>query len=66
MCDVARMDDIEQRIRENAFHLWEQAGCPEGRAEEFWARAEAVERGLGETQPAETDKDQDPAKFAGF
>jgi hypothetical protein len=60
------MDDLEQRIREHAFHLWEQAGCPPDRADEFWAQAEAAERGPGTTQPAETDRDPDPAKFAGF
>lgn len=58
------MDDIKSRIREHAFLLWEEAGCPEGRAEEFWARAEQVECGL--TQPAETDQLLDPATFAGF
>jgi len=58
------MDDIEARIREHAFLLWQEAGCPEDRAEEFWARAEQVERGT--TQPAELDQALDPAKFAGF
>jgi len=58
------MDDVEHRIREHAFYLWEQAGCPEDRAEEFWQRAKEVELGL--TQPAETDIDNDPAKIAGF
>jgi hypothetical protein len=27
---------LEHRIRERAFELWQEAGCPEGRAEEFW------------------------------
>ncbi len=30
----------EQRIRERAFVLWEQAGCPEGQADEFWNLAQ--------------------------
>jgi hypothetical protein len=58
------MDDINERIREHAFQLWEAAGCPPDRAEEFWVRAEEVERGL--TQPAELETPDDPAKFAGF
>ncbi len=29
----------EARIRERAYHLWEQDGCPHGRADEFWERA---------------------------
>ena len=61
------MADIEQRIREHAFQLWEAAGCPDNRAEEFWLRAQEVEQGL--TQPAEQpamSEEDDPAKFAGF
>ena len=29
----------EQRIRERAYHLWEQDGRPHGRHEEYWERA---------------------------
>ena len=29
----------EHRIRERAYHLWEQAGRPHGRDREFWERA---------------------------
>ena len=36
-----RMDtEREQRIRERAYELWEQAGRPDGGAEEFWRQAE--------------------------
>jgi hypothetical protein len=35
--------ELEARIREHAYYLWEDAGCPEGRAEEFWARAAELE-----------------------
>ena len=34
------MTDHEQQIRQRAHRLWEEAGCPEGRDEEFWERAE--------------------------
>jgi hypothetical protein len=27
---------LEHQIRERAFELWQEAGCPEGRADEFW------------------------------
>ena len=39
------MDDHEDRIRRRAYHLWEEAGRPEGRSEEFWhaARAEIAD-----------------------
>lgn len=33
------MPTIDQ-IRKRAFELWEQAGKPEGRDEEFWRQAE--------------------------
>lgn len=29
----------EQRIREKAFELWKEAGCPEGESEVFWYSA---------------------------
>jgi hypothetical protein len=32
-------DDLEQKIRERAYELWQQAGSPEGRHEEFWHQA---------------------------
>jgi hypothetical protein len=30
----------EQRIRERAYVLWKQAGCPEGQSDEFWSLAQ--------------------------
>ena len=33
----------EQRVREHAYRLWEQAGSPDGHEDEFWARAVALE-----------------------
>ena len=40
------MNMNEQMIREQAYELWEQAGRPDGRSDEFWfaARTE-FERG---------------------
>jgi hypothetical protein len=35
--------DRESRIRERAYALWEKEGSPDGRHEEFWARAENLE-----------------------
>lgn len=32
---------LEQRIRETAYRLWDEAGRPEGREQHFWFRAEA-------------------------
>ena len=36
-------NDRESRIRERAYHLWEAAGRPEGRHQEFWEQAETQE-----------------------
>ena len=32
--------DLEERIRQRAYELWEDNGRPEGGADEFWQRAE--------------------------
>ncbi|NVN85190.1 MAG: DUF2934 domain-containing protein [Rhodopseudomonas sp.] len=35
------MDDtMQERIKHRAREIWELAGCPEGRDEEFWLQAE--------------------------
>ncbi|MCZ7658243.1 MAG: DUF2934 domain-containing protein [Xanthobacteraceae bacterium] len=33
------MDDLEERIRKRAYQLWEEEGCPEGRADAHWDKA---------------------------
>jgi Protein of unknown function (DUF2934) len=35
--------ELEQRIRERAYFLWERDGCPDGRSDQFWRRASEVE-----------------------
>ena len=32
-------ESLDQIVRDRAYFLWEQEGCPEGRADEFWHRA---------------------------
>lgn len=34
------MSDIEETVRRRAYQLWEDAGRPEGRSDEFWLAAE--------------------------
>ena len=34
------MNKREERVRRRAYQLWEEAGRPEGRSNEFWLRAE--------------------------
>ena len=40
MPNVADMSEREQKIRKRAEELWENAGKPVGRDEEFWGKAE--------------------------
>jgi hypothetical protein len=36
------MDSLEQRIREQAYHIWMEEGCPEGQADAHWEQARRV------------------------
>lgn len=36
---MSAMESMEKMIRELAYELWEQAGRPEGRSDEFWFAA---------------------------
>jgi hypothetical protein len=42
------MSDIEEAIRRRAYELWERAGRPDGRSDEFW-HAARLELGAKET-----------------
>jgi hypothetical protein len=33
--------DIEDRIRNRAFEMWQDEGCPDGRDLDFWLKAES-------------------------
>ena len=33
-------DDLAEQIRRRAYELWEEAGSPEGKENEFWLQAE--------------------------
>jgi hypothetical protein len=52
----------EHRIRERAFFLWQEAGSPEGREEEFWHRAEGLEQGgtMSSSQADPTGQNEAP------
>jgi Protein of unknown function (DUF2934) len=34
------MQDLEQAVRERAYHMWMEAGCPDGKADAFWPGAQ--------------------------
>ena len=40
---LQKFERAEQRIRERAYFLWRQDGCPENRADEHWHRARDLE-----------------------
>lgn len=49
------MSDIEEAIRRRAYELWERAGSPESRSDEFW-RAARLELGAKETMEEKIDE----------
>lgn len=54
----------EEQIRNLAFRLWEEAGSPEGRSDEFWLQAKqklANEPGMDlseDESPSQTDAEK--------
>ena len=56
--------DVEQRIRERAYHLWEAAGRPHGRESEFWTEAARLEHEAARARATSGAKAK-PAKAAG-
>ena len=49
------MSDIEEAIRRRAYELWEHAGMPHGRSDEFW-HAARFELGAKETMEEKIDE----------
>lgn len=63
---MPRSAQDEQIIRELAYYKWEQAGCPLGRSDEFWAAAEE-EMKVGNNKPRgakKVAKERDPVQEA--
>ncbi|WP_315756247.1 MULTISPECIES: DUF2934 domain-containing protein [unclassified Bradyrhizobium] len=46
--------ELQERIRTRAHELWEQAGRPDGRDDEFWYQAEREIRELSELRDEAT------------
>jgi Protein of unknown function (DUF2934) len=47
------MDAIEQAVRERAYELWDHAGRPNGRSDEFWFAAKAQVGDKAQTESKE-------------
>jgi hypothetical protein len=52
----------EHRLRQTAYHLWEQAGRPHGKADEHWAKAIEMERADEAERPAPLAKSRQKKK----
>lgn len=52
--EVQLPEPSEHDIRERAHQLWEQAGKPEGREDEFWQAAEQELRNEDKSNPMRT------------
>lgn len=65
---MATAFDIEDRIRDRAYALWEAAGRPEGQDKEFWRLAEKELAELGGLDQSQQDAEGDmrPPLPAGF
>ena len=64
-----KLATFEARVRERAFVLWQEAGCPENTADEYWHRAREIEMreyNLTESdlEAVETEPAEDPDDFA--
>lgn len=47
--------DREDRVRQRAYQLWELAGAPEGRPDDYWHQAEAE---INEAQPDKHSREE--------
>jgi len=58
------MQDLEQAIRERAYHLWIEGGCQDGQADAHWlvAQREILGASLGEVGLVKIDEQYPAAK----
>ena len=58
------MQDLEQAIRERAYHLWIESGHEDGNADAHWlvAQREILSSSFGEMEPAKPKKVRAPRK----
>ena len=60
------MQDIEQAIREHAYHLWVSDGRRDGNAEKYWlaAQRDVLAASLGDIGRVKTSAAQRPTRSA--
>ena len=49
---MANENNASQRVRETAYRLWQEEGCPEGEALRQWFAAQAERNEGGEARPS--------------
>ncbi len=54
--------DVEQRIRERAYAIWLEEGCPDGRDREHWLLAEEEIIGAAQQEAAQQETAKPAAK----
>lgn len=61
------MNQLDSRIRERAYEIWQADGCPEGCENQHWERAarDVLATGQGATGEAQAPKTSARAKSAG-
>ncbi len=59
-------DVSEERIRERAYHLWEQDGSPEGKADEYWDKALKQIEAEGGDEPGDAGVSADQSSKRSF
>jgi hypothetical protein len=60
------MQNLDQTIRERAYHLWIEAGCPEGNSDAYWldAQRELLTTSVAVSKPAGAAKANTKKKSA--
>jgi Protein of unknown function (DUF2934) len=60
------MQDLEQAIRERAYSIWIESGCPDGSADEHWlaAQREVLSASLGTFARVSITEPDTPKKSA--
>ncbi|MFZ0604407.1 MAG: DUF2934 domain-containing protein [Roseiarcus sp.] len=57
------MADENDRVRERAYFLWLEEGCPDGQAERHWLAAETmIEADSPERTPIASEPAEEPAR----
>lgn len=57
------MTEKEERIRETAYFIWLEEGCPEGQAERHWRDAQRIVEAQKPQQKSPEGESEPPAEY---